>query len=44
MLVALFSDYSGGCGQVVGSVFVTNLMTGVRKGGWESAEVLHYAI
>ncbi|KAL3630296.1 hypothetical protein CASFOL_023280 [Castilleja foliolosa] len=32
-------DYSGGSAQVVGSVFVTNLATGSRKGGWESAEV-----
>lgn len=36
-----FTDYSGGSGQVVGSVVVTNLVTGSRKGGWESAEVLH---
>ncbi|XP_047952611.1 7-methyl-GTP pyrophosphatase-like isoform X2 [Salvia hispanica] len=32
-------DYSGGSGEVVGSVVVTNLVTGSRKGGWESAEV-----
>ncbi|KAL0378131.1 UNVERIFIED_CONTAM: 7-methyl-GTP pyrophosphatase [Sesamum radiatum] len=32
-------DYSGGSAQVVGSVLVTNLVTGDRKGGWESAEV-----
>ncbi|GER48032.1 maf-like protein [Striga asiatica] len=32
-------DYSGGSAQVVGSVLVTNLVTGCRKGGWESAEV-----
>ncbi|XP_042030958.1 nucleoside triphosphate pyrophosphatase-like isoform X3 [Salvia splendens] len=32
-------DYSGGSGKVVGSVVVTNLVTGSRKGGWESAEV-----
>ncbi|KAL0449943.1 UNVERIFIED_CONTAM: hypothetical protein Slati_1550700 [Sesamum latifolium] len=32
-------DYSGGSAQVVGSVLVTNLVTGSRKGGWESAEV-----
>ncbi|KAL0332548.1 UNVERIFIED_CONTAM: hypothetical protein Scaly_2156300 [Sesamum calycinum] len=32
-------DYSGGSAQVVGSVLVTNLVTGSRKGGWESAEI-----
>ncbi|XP_075498443.1 uncharacterized protein LOC142536916 isoform X1 [Primulina tabacum] len=32
-------DYSGGSTRVVGSVVVTNLGTGCRKGGWESAEV-----
>ncbi|KAG8369609.1 hypothetical protein BUALT_Bualt14G0031500 [Buddleja alternifolia] len=32
-------DYSGGSAGVVGSVLVTNLVTGIRKGGWESAEV-----
>ncbi|XP_073150579.1 uncharacterized protein [Henckelia pumila] len=32
-------DYSGGSTRVVGSVVVTNLVTGCRKGGWESAEV-----
>ncbi|KAG8383992.1 hypothetical protein BUALT_Bualt04G0071500 [Buddleja alternifolia] len=32
-------DYSGGSARVVGSVLVTNLVTGIRKGGWESAEV-----
>ncbi|KAL2497827.1 Maf-like protein [Abeliophyllum distichum] len=32
-------DYSGGIARVVGSVVVTNLVTGSRKGGWESAEV-----
>ncbi|KAF7809724.1 maf-like protein [Senna tora] len=31
--------YSGGNAAVVGSVFVTNLKTGKRYGGWESAEV-----
>ncbi|KAK6150927.1 hypothetical protein DH2020_015859 [Rehmannia glutinosa] len=34
-----FTDYSGGSAKVVGSVLVTNLVTGSRKGGWESAEV-----
>ncbi|GFQ00357.1 maf-like protein ddb_g0281937 [Phtheirospermum japonicum] len=32
-------DYSGGSAKVVGSVLVTNLATGSRRGGWESAEV-----
>ncbi|EYU40161.1 hypothetical protein ABFS82_08G076500 [Erythranthe guttata] len=32
-------DYSGGSASVVGSILVTNLVTGSRKGGWESAEV-----
>ncbi|KAI4327599.1 hypothetical protein L6164_020039 [Bauhinia variegata] len=31
--------YSGGHAAVVGSVVVTNLKTGRRYGGWESAEV-----
>ncbi|KAM7516253.1 hypothetical protein LguiA_005836 [Lonicera macranthoides] len=31
--------YSGGVAAVVGSVVVTNLATGNRKGGWERAEV-----
>lgn len=33
------SGYSGSHGGVVGSVLVTNLKTGTRKGGWERAEV-----
>ncbi|KAL3813208.1 hypothetical protein ACJIZ3_014476 [Penstemon smallii] len=32
-------DYSGGVASVVGSVLVTNLVTGTKKGGWERAEV-----
>ncbi|KAI9113648.1 hypothetical protein K1719_015575 [Acacia pycnantha] len=31
--------YSGGSAAVVGSVLITNLKTGKRCGGWESAEV-----
>ncbi|KAJ7953006.1 Maf-like protein [Quillaja saponaria] len=31
--------YSGGHAEVVGSVLVTNLKTGKRKGGWDRAEV-----
>ncbi|CAN1173149.1 7-methyl-GTP pyrophosphatase [Linum perenne] len=31
--------YSGGHAGVVGSVLVTNLATGSKKGGWESAEI-----
>ena len=34
------AGYSGGQAAVVGSVLVTNLKTGKRKGGWERAEVL----
>ncbi|CAI9757844.1 unnamed protein product [Fraxinus pennsylvanica] len=37
-------DYSGGSARVVGSVLVTNLVTGSREGGWESAEVYFHAI
>ncbi|XVF15763.1 hypothetical protein REPUB_Repub09cG0184300 [Reevesia pubescens] len=36
--------YSGGHAAVVGSVLVTNLRTGARKGGWESAEVYFHDI
>uniref|UniRef100_A0A9I9DDE6 Maf-like protein DDB_G0281937 n=1 Tax=Cucumis melo TaxID=3656 RepID=A0A9I9DDE6_CUCME len=36
--------YSGSHASVVGSVLVTNLMTGTRKGGWEEAEVYFYDI
>lgn len=36
----LFSGYSGGHASTVGSVIVTNLKTGARKGGWDKAEVL----
>ncbi|XP_075653762.1 uncharacterized protein LOC142624135 isoform X2 [Castanea sativa] len=31
--------YSGGQAAVVGSVLVTNLKTGKRRGGWERAEI-----
>lgn len=33
------AGYSGGLAAVVGSVLVTNLKTGKRKGGWARAEV-----
>ncbi|XP_059457352.1 uncharacterized protein LOC132187165 isoform X2 [Corylus avellana] len=36
--------YSGGQAAVVGSVLVTNLKTGKRKGGWDRAEVYFYNI
>ncbi|XP_054810488.1 uncharacterized protein LOC129311980 isoform X2 [Prosopis cineraria] len=36
--------YSGGNAAVVGSVMVTNLKTGKRCGGWESAEVYFHEI
>ncbi|CAN1835687.1 7-methyl-GTP pyrophosphatase [Linum perenne] len=32
-------DYSGSHAATVGSVLVTNLKTGVRKGGWDRVEV-----
>ncbi|CAI0436175.1 unnamed protein product [Linum tenue] len=32
-------DYSGGHAATVGSVVVTNLKTGLRKGGWDRVEV-----
>lgn len=34
------AGYSGGHAQVVGSVLVTNLDTGIRIAGWDKAEVL----
>ncbi|KAA8547369.1 hypothetical protein F0562_003767 [Nyssa sinensis] len=37
-------DYSGGHASVVGSVVVTNLKTGTRKGGWDMAEVYFHDI
>ncbi|XP_062156291.1 uncharacterized protein LOC133864095 isoform X2 [Alnus glutinosa] len=36
--------YSGGQAAVVGSVLVTNLKSGKRKGGWDRAEVYFYNI
>ncbi|XP_048335703.1 uncharacterized protein LOC107424582 isoform X4 [Ziziphus jujuba] len=36
--------YSGGQAAVVGSVLVTNLKTGKRKGGWAIAEVYFHDI
>ncbi|XP_061336458.1 uncharacterized protein LOC133283595 isoform X2 [Gastrolobium bilobum] len=36
--------YSGSHAAVVGSVVVTNLVTGKRYGGWESAEVYFHEI
>lgn len=35
----IFAGYSGSHAAVVGSVVVTNLATGKRCGGWDSAEV-----
>ncbi|XP_054799279.1 uncharacterized protein LOC129303785 isoform X4 [Prosopis cineraria] len=32
-------DYSGKCAATVGSVLVTNLKTGFRKGGWDRVEI-----
>ncbi|GLT58030.1 hypothetical protein SLA2020_309560 [Shorea laevis] len=36
--------YSGGCAATVGSVFVTNLKTGFRKGEWDRAEIYFHEI
>ncbi|MQL84268.1 hypothetical protein Taro_016781 [Colocasia esculenta] len=36
--------YSGGHAATVGSVVVTNLKTGVRRGGWDKAEIYFHAI
>ncbi|VVB18395.1 unnamed protein product [Arabis nemorensis] len=36
--------YSGSHGGVVGSVIVSNLKTGVRRGGWDKAEVYFHEI
>ncbi|RVX15305.1 hypothetical protein CK203_007939 [Vitis vinifera] len=32
-------DYSGGHAATVGSVIITNLKTGFRKGGWDKVEI-----
>ncbi|CAN1173146.1 7-methyl-GTP pyrophosphatase [Linum perenne] len=40
----VYTGYSGGHAGVVGSVLVTNLATGSKKGGWESAEVYFHEI
>ncbi|XP_043713831.1 7-methyl-GTP pyrophosphatase-like isoform X1 [Telopea speciosissima] len=37
-------DYSGGHAATVGSVLVTNLKTGTRKGGWDKAEIYFHEI
>ncbi|CAN4083266.1 unnamed protein product [Withania somnifera] len=37
-------SYSGGQATVVGSVVVTNLTTGIRKGAWERSEVYFHEI
>lgn len=34
------ADYSGGQAATVGSVLVTNLKTGFRKGDWDRVEVM----
>lgn len=38
------AGYSGGQAGVIGSVLVTNLKTGKRRGGWCSAEVLNLSL
>ncbi|XP_021616649.1 7-methyl-GTP pyrophosphatase isoform X1 [Manihot esculenta] len=40
----LFAGYSGGHAAVIGSVLVSNLTTGTRKGAWETAEVYFHEI
>ncbi|CAN1173142.1 7-methyl-GTP pyrophosphatase [Linum perenne] len=42
--MVVYTGYSGGHAGVVGSVLVTNLATGSKKGGWESAEVYFHEI
>ncbi|CAN1835685.1 7-methyl-GTP pyrophosphatase [Linum perenne] len=37
-------DYSGSHAATVGSVLVTNLKTGVRKGGWDRVEIYFHEI
>uniref|UniRef100_A0A0V0H825 Putative ovule protein n=1 Tax=Solanum chacoense TaxID=4108 RepID=A0A0V0H825_SOLCH len=39
-----FAGYSGGQATVVGSVVVTNLTKGIRKGAWERSEVYFHDI
>ncbi|CAN0905847.1 7-methyl-GTP pyrophosphatase [Linum grandiflorum] len=38
------ADYSGSHAATVGSVLVTNLRTGVRKGGWDRVEIYFHEI
>ncbi|CAN1835693.1 7-methyl-GTP pyrophosphatase [Linum perenne] len=38
------ADYSGSHAATVGSVLVTNLKTGVRKGGWDRVEIYFHEI
>lgn len=40
LFVKILSGYSQGHASTVGSVLVTNLKTGVRKGGCDKSEVL----
>ncbi|KAJ4965965.1 hypothetical protein NE237_017814 [Protea cynaroides] len=37
-------DYSGGHAATFGSVLVSNLKTGTRKGGWDKAEIYFHEI
>ncbi|XP_034675606.1 7-methyl-GTP pyrophosphatase isoform X1 [Vitis riparia] len=37
-------DYSGGHAATVGSVIITNLKTGFRKGGWDKVEIYFHEI
>lgn len=39
-----FAGYSGGLAATVGSVLVTNLKTGIRRGGWDKAEVPFFSL
>ncbi|ONK60357.1 uncharacterized protein A4U43_C08F17420 [Asparagus officinalis] len=41
---AFIKGYSGGHASTVGSILVTNLKTGVRKEGWDKAEIYFHKI
>jgi len=40
----MFAGYSAGHASTAGSVLVTNLKAGVRKGGWDKAEILFHRL
>jgi hypothetical protein len=43
ILPTWIADYSGGHAATMGSVLVTNLKTGFRKGEWDRVEVYFYS-